>query len=99
MGIGRVAGAQLVDDVDRLGRHSKLCHERVKFDQLLPVHARPRDQVIKLDAEHDLLVGVELVRQLLRHRTDIMLFLEGVPEKEAEFRVYSGREIVTQKTE
>ena len=66
---------------------------------MLPIHSGARDQVVELDPEHDLLIGVELGCELLRHLTEVVLFLKGVPKKEAEFGINGLWKIVAQKSE
>ena len=94
-GVGCIAGTKLVDDVDGLGGHSQLRHERVKLNELTPVHAGACDEVVKLHSEHDFLVGVQLGGELLGHRPEVVLLLQGVSEKLAEFGVNGLGKVVS----
>ena len=67
-GIGFLARIQLVDDVDRLRRHPELRHKGVKLDDLLLLQAGLRNQIVKLDAQHDLAIRAQLDAEFLRHR-------------------------------
>ena len=87
----------MINDVDRLGRHAELRHERVKRDDLFLLQARLRNQIVKLHAEHDLAIGAELGRQLLRHRGEILLLVKRLPEELAQLRVDRFRIIVTKE--
>ena len=87
----------MVNDVDRLRRHAQLRHERVKRDDLFLLQARLRNQIVKLHAEHDLAIGAELRRKLLRHRGKVLLLVKRLPKKLAQLRVDRFRIIVAKE--
>ena len=55
--IGILRGVELINDVDRLRRHPELGHEGIKCDHLVLLLASLRNQVIKLNPEHDFAIG------------------------------------------
>ena len=97
--IGILRCIQLIDDVDGLGGHPQLRHERIKSDNLLLLQSGLRDQVIKLNAQHDLALGAQLRAKFLRHGREILLLVKRLPEQLAQLRINSLRIIVTQKSE
>jgi hypothetical protein len=88
----------LINDIDRLGGHAELRHERIKGDDLFLFQSGLRNEIVKLDAEHDLALGRQLRAQLLRHRRQILLLVKGLPEKLTQLRINGFRIIVSQKT-
>ena len=65
--IGILRSIELINDVDRLRRHPELRHERIEGNDLLLLQTGLRDQIVKLNAEHDLALRAQLGSQLLRH--------------------------------
>ena len=89
----------MVNDIDGLCGHAQLRHERVKRDDLFLFQAGLRDQIVELDAEHDLAIGAQRGGQLLRHRGEILLFVKRLPKKHAQLGVDGLRVIVAEKAE
>jgi hypothetical protein len=88
----------LIHNVDRLRSHAHLRHERVERDDLFLLQTGLRDQVIKLNAEHDLAFSAQLGAELLRHRREVLLLVQRLPEQLSQLRVNRFWIIVTQKT-
>ena len=87
----------MINNIDRLRRHAELRHEGVKRDDLLLLQSGLRNQIVKLNAEHDFAFRAQLRGELLRHRGEILLLVKRLPEKFAQLRVNRFRIIVTQK--
>ena len=87
----------MINNVDRLRRHAQLRHERIKGDNLFLLEARLRNQIVKLDAQHDLAIGAELRGKFLRHRAEILLLIKRLAEKLAQLGINSFRIIVAKK--
>src|SRR5204862_4201495 len=66
---------------------------------LFLLQARVRNQIIKLDPEQDLAVGLKLRRQLLRHGGQILLLIKRLTKELAQLRVDRFRIIVTKKSQ
>jgi hypothetical protein len=39
-----------------------------------------RDQIVKLNTQHDLTIGAKLRAELLRHRREVLLLVKRLPE-------------------
>ena len=89
---------ELIHNVDRLRSHAHLRHERVERDDLFLLQTGLRDQIIKLDAEHDLAFSAQLDAELLRHRCEVLLLVQRLPEQLSQLGVNRFWIIVTQKT-
>ena len=89
---------ELINDVDRLRSHAHLRHERVERDDLFLLQAGLRDQIIELNPEHDLAFSAQLRAELLRHRREVLLLVQRLPEQLSQLGVNRFRIIVTQKT-
>ena len=87
----------MVNNIDRLRRHAELRHERIERDDLFLLQSRLRNQIIKLNAEHDLALRAELRGEFLRHRAEVLLLVKRLPEKFAQLGINRFRIIVTQK--
>ena len=96
--VGIFGRVQLVNDVDRLRRHAELRHKRIKRDHLFLFQPGLRNEIVKLDAEHDFALGRQLHAQLLRHRRQILLLVKRLPEKLAELGINGFGIIVPQKS-
>ena len=97
--VGLVIRIQLVDNINRLGRHPELRHERIVSNYLILLEASLGDQIVELDAEENLPLVAELAGELLRHFVEILLFVKGVPEKPAEFGINRIRIVVAEEAE
>jgi hypothetical protein len=89
----------LINDVDGLGRHPELRHEGIKRHDLFLLQAGLRDQVVKLNTEHDLAIGAKLRGKLLGHRREILLLVKRLAEELAQLGVNCFRIIVTKEPE
>ena len=94
-----VVGIELINDVDRLRRHAELRHERIIGDDLFLLQPGLRDQVVKLHAEHDLALVVELGGELLGHRIEILLLVKRLAKELSQFGVNGFRIVVAQKAQ
>ena len=97
--VGVLGGVELVNDIDRLGGHPELGHERVKVDDLLLFHSRLGDQVVELNAEHYLALGAEFHGQFLSHGSKVLVFIQGLPKKFAKLGVDCLGIIVAEESE
>ena len=88
----------MVNDIDRLRGHSQLRHERVKRDHLFLFETGLRNEIVELNAEHDLALSRQLRAQLLRHRRQILLLVKRLPEKLAQLGINGLGIVVTQKS-
>ena len=70
----------MINDVDRLRSHAHLRHERVERNDLFLLQTGLRDQVVKLNSEHDFPISAKLPTELLRHGSKILLLVERLPE-------------------
>jgi hypothetical protein len=87
----------LINDIDSLRSHAHLRHERVECDDLFLLQTGLRDQIIQLNAEHDLAFGAQLRTEFLRHRREVLLFVQCLPKQLSQFGVNRLWIIVTQK--
>ena len=97
--VGVFRGVELINDINRLRGHAELRHERIKGNDLFLFQSGLRNQIVKLNAEHDLALGRELRAQLLRHRRQILLLVKRLPEKLAQLGINRFRIIVAQKSQ
>ena len=97
--VGVLGGVELVNDIDRLGGHAELGHERVKVDDLLLFHSCLGDQVIELNAEHYLALGAEFGGQFLSHGSEVLVFIQGLPKKFTKFGVDRFGIVVAEESE
>ena len=86
---------ELVNDVDRLRRHAELRHEGIERDDLLLLQTSLGDQVVKLNAEHDLALRAQLRAEFLPHGGEVLLLVKRLPEQLSQLGVNSLRIIVT----
>jgi hypothetical protein len=70
----------LINDVDRLRSHAHLRHERVERNDLFLLQTGLRDQVVKLNSEHNLAFRAELCAEFLRHRRQVLSLVKRLPE-------------------
>ena len=94
----RVA-VELVNDVDRLRGRAELLHERVIGRHVVRVHPGTMHEVVELDAEENLAVFAQLVPQLPGHGPEVLLFVQGLAEKLAQFGVDRLGIVVAQESE
>ena len=78
--IGIFRGVELINDVDRLGCHAHLRHERIERHDLFLLQTGLRNQVVQLNSEHDLTIRAKLRAELLRHRSQVLLLVKRLPE-------------------
>src|SRR5436305_13206705 len=71
---------ELIDDVDCLGSHAHLRHERIERDDLFLLQTGLRNEIVKLDSEHDLTISAKLHAEFLRHRSQILLLVKRLAE-------------------
>ena len=96
---GQCVAVELVNDVDRLRGRAELLHERVIGRHVVRVHPGAMHEVVELDAEEDLAVLAQLVPQLPRHGPEVLLFVQSLAEKLAQFGINRLGIVVTQEPE
>src|SRR4029450_10745001 len=90
---------ELENDVDGLRGHARLGNERIEGDDLLLFQTGLRDQIVKLNPEHDFALRAQLQAEFLRHRGQALRLIKRLSKQLSQLRVNRLRIIVTQKTE
>ena len=90
---------ELINDVDGLRSHAHLRHERIERNHLFLFQTGLRDQIVKLDSQHDLALRAQLRAEFLRHGGKVLLLVKRLPEQLPQLGIDSLRIIITQKTE
>ena len=88
----------MINDVNRLGSHAHLRHERIERHHLFLFQAGLRDQVVELHAQHDLAFGAQLNAKLLCHCSEVLLLVKRLSEQLSQLGVNRLRVIVPQET-
>ena len=92
-----VVGVELINDVDRLGRHAQLGHEGIVRDDLFLLQACLGDQVVKLNAEEDLSFVIEVGRELLSDRVEVLMLVQRLAKELSQLGINRVGIVIAQK--
>ena len=97
--VGRFRGVELINDVNGLCRHADAGHELVERDDLIRLLFGAANEVPELDAKENLAVGAELRVELGRHRVQVRLLVQRLPELFPQLRVNGLGIVVPHETQ
>ena len=94
-----VVRIELINDIDGLGSHAELRHERIVGDDLFLLQAGLGNQVVELDSQKNLSLVFEVGGELLSDGVEVLVLVQRIAKKLPQFGINGVRIVVAQEAQ